>query len=284
VFTVSDSYLDQLIAEDVPYLDLTTHLLGIDGTPARIGYLTREDCVLCGSEEVARILERLGAAVGTARPSGTSLEAGEVFLEASGAAGVLHAGWKVGLNILDHCSAVATRTRRMVTRAHEVAPGLPILTTRKSMPGTKPLVTKAVVCGGALPHRLGLSETVLIFDNHTAFTGGFEGLLERLPAICAASCEKKVFVEADAEQARRLAAAGTDAGVDGVQFDKLTPAELASLVPELRALNGRLTLIAAGGINEDNVAAYAATGVDGLATTAPFAAKPLDMTARITPL
>jgi molybdenum transport protein len=279
MFPVPDSFLDQLIAEDVPYLDLTTHLLGIDAQPGTISYLTREDCVLCGSEEAARILERLGATVDVLEPSGAVLEAGSVFLEASGPAGALHAAWKVCLNIFDHCSAVATRTRRMVTRAHEVSPGLPILTTRKSMPGAKPLLTKAVVCGGAVPHRLGLSETVLVFDNHTALIGGFEGLLERLPAILVASCEKKVFVEASAEQARRLAVTG----VDGIQFDKLAPTELAALVPELRALNPQLTLIAAGGINEDNVAGYAATGVDGLATTAPFAARPLDMTARIRP-
>jgi molybdenum transport protein len=57
--------------------------------------------------------------------------------------------------------------------------------------------------------------------------------------------------------------------------------ELCKLVPKLRALDPRVTLIAAGGINENNVAAYATTGVDGLATTALFTAKPLDMSAKI---
>jgi molybdenum transport protein len=279
MFYVPDSYLEQILTEDIPYLDLTTHLLDIDEKPAIIRYLTREDCVLCGSEEVVRVFEKLGANVATAQPSGSLLKTGDTFFEASGPTGTLHAGWKVCLNIFDHYSAIATKTRRMVTRAHEIAPTLPILTTRKSMPGTKPLMTKAVVCGGAIPHRLGLSETVLIFENHTALIGGFEGLLERLPTLLAASCEKKVFVEANADEARRLA----QTGIDGVQLDKLSPAELTSLVPELRAANPHLTLIAAGGINENNIASYAATGVDGLATTAPFTAKPLDMTAQIRP-
>jgi molybdenum transport protein len=280
MYHIPDSYLESLISEDVPYLDLTTHLLGIDDAPGHITYLTREDCVLCGSEEVARVFERLGAAVDGFEPSGSVLGAGSSFFEATGPAGALHAGWKVCLNIFDHYSAVATKAHRVTGAAHEVAPGLPILTTRKSMPGTKPLMAKAVACGGAIPHRLGLSETVLIFDNHTAFIGGLDGLIERLPAIRAASCEKKVFVEADAEQARRL----VSAGVDGIQFDKLTPDALRALVPELRAADPRLTLIAAGGINEDNVREYAATGVDGLATTALFSARPLDMSARVTPV
>ena len=54
-----------------------------------------------------------------------------------------------------------------------------------------------------------------------------------------------------------------------------------ALVAELREIDPRLTLIAAGGINPENAAAYAATGVDGLATTAPFSAKPCDMSARM---
>ncbi|MFR6254513.1 MAG: hypothetical protein ACLUKD_02190 [Eggerthella lenta] len=53
---------------------------------------------------------------------------------------------------------------------------------------------------------------------------------------------------------------------------------------ELRAINPHVTLIAAGGVNPQNAGAYAATGVDGLATTAPFSAKPLDMSVRMRPL
>ena len=56
---------------------------------------------------------------------------------------------------------------------------------------------------------------------------------------------------------------------------------MGSLVRELRSIDPRLTVIAAGGINPANVAAYAATGVDGLVTTAPFTAKPVDMSVRM---
>ena len=98
-----------------------------------------------------------------------------------------------------------------------------------------------------------------------------------MPAIKARCVEKKLFVEADAERARVLARAG----VDGIQFDKVPPEELAPLVRELREIDPRLALIAAGGVNPQNAGAYAACGVDGLATTAPFSAKPLDMSVRM---
>ena len=73
--------------------------------------------------------------------------------------------WKVSLNLCDHLSGVATKTRAIVDAAHSANPACEVLTTRKSMPGVKDLLTKAVTCGGAFPHRLGASETVLVFDH-----------------------------------------------------------------------------------------------------------------------
>lgn len=276
---ISDARLDELIAEDIPYIDLTTHVLGIGAQRGVIEYYTREDCVLCCTEEAVRIMERLGLTVTFSMPSGTRVAAQETFLRATGAAEDLHAAWKVCLNLFDHYSAVCTKTRSMVDAVHAVNPQCEVLTTRKSAPGVKDLLTKAIMQGGAFPHRLGLSETVLVFDHHMTFMGGFDAFVEQLPAIRRRCIEKKLFVEANAEQARVL----VRAGVDGIQFDKVEPAQLTSLVEELRAIDNRVTLIAAGGINPGNAAAYAATGVDGLVTTALFTAKPLDMSVRMTP-
>ena len=277
---VSDAELDRLIAEDVPYIDLTTFVLGIGAQPGTMEYFTREGCVLCGTEEVLRIAGKLGCTVSWSVPSGSVLAAGEHFLRLEGSAASLHAAWKVCLNLFDHLSAVATKTRSMVEAAHTANPVCEVLTTRKSMPGVKSLLTHAVMAGGAFPHRLGLSETVLIFEQHMAFLGGFEGLLARLPELRTQVVEKKLLVEATAEQAISLARAG----VDGVQLDKVPVEQMGALVAELKAIDPALTVIAAGGINPSNIGAYAATGVDALVTTAPFTAKPIDMSVCLGPL
>ncbi len=274
---IPDSRLDQLIAEDIPYLDLTSVVLGIEDQPGRMEYFTRQECVLAGMAVVQRIMNKLGLHVVEAQPDGATLQAGDVFLVVEGSAADLHSAWKICLNLFDHLSAVATLTRTMVEAAHRANPRCEVLTTRKSMPGTKDLVTEAVMIGGAFPHRLGLSETVLVFDHHRTFLGGFDEFVAQIPAIKARCVEKKLFVEANPEEARVLA----QAGVDGLQLDKIPVEELAALVAELRELNPALTLVAAGGVNASNTEAYAATGVDGLATTAPFAAKPLDMSVRM---
>lgn len=275
-----EARIDYFISEDVPYLDLTSEVLGVADQAGEMEYYTREECVLAGTDVVRRIARNLGCEVVAVRYDGGRIAAGESFMTLRGPASALHQVWKVGLNTFDHLSAVATKTRQMVDAAHEANPRCEILTTRKSMPGAKDLLTAAVRAGGAWPHRLGLSETVLVFDHHIAFLGGFDAFVERLPEVKRRCVEKKLFVEAGEEQARILARVG----VDGIQFDKVPVERLASLVEELRAIDPHLTLIAAGGINPGNAAAYAATGVDGLATTAPFSAKPLDMSVRMRPV
>lgn len=283
IIRISDARLEELIAEDVPYIDLTTHILGIGEALGAMEYYTRENCVLCCTEEVVRMATMLNLTVEWFEPSGTKVEAGRSFMRVCGSAANLHLLWKVGLNMFDHYSAVATKTRKIVDAAHAANPMCEVLTTRKSTPGNRDLLTKAVVAGGAFPHRMGLSETVLVFDNHTRFmtapsgATGLDALIELLPRVRRRCIEKKLFVEAGADDARRL----VRAGVDGIQFDKVPVAELGPLVEELHGIDPHVALVAAGGIRPDNAAEYASTGVDGLVTTSCFTANPVDMSVKM---
>lgn len=281
----SNARIDAFIEEDVPYIDLTCEVLGVHNQPGEMEYFTRESCVLAGTDIARRIMRNLGCEVLASSEDGQLVSAGQTFFTVRGAAADLHAAWKVCLNVFDHLSAVATKTRSMVDAVHAVNPECEVLTTRKSMPGAKDLLTCAVMAGGAFPHRLGLSETVLVFEQHLAFFGGFNRFVEEMPRIKARCVEKKLFVEADAQRALALARASSDGhGVDGIQLDKVPVSELAELVRRIREIDPRITIIAAGGINPQNAGAYAACGVDGLATTAPFTAKPVDMIVRMRPL
>ena len=274
---ISDIRLDYFMNEDVPYMDLTSSVLGISDAPGCMEYFSREGCIVAGVEQAARLAEIAGCRAEALHASGEHIVPDETILRVEGPAGSLHQVWKVGLNLLDHLSAVATKTRGMVDAVHAVNPHCEVLTTRKTMPGSKDLLTEAVMVGGAYPHRMGLSETVLVFDHHMEFLGGFDEFVKRIPDIRSRCIEKKLFVECTAEQAPILARAG----VDGLQLDKMPAADLAGLVEQIRSIDPRITLVAAGGVNPSNAADYAATGVDGLATTALYTAKPLDMSVRI---
>ncbi len=134
---IPDSEIERFIEEDVPYGDLTTHLLGIGMKEARMLFSTREETTLCCTEEAGRVAGKFGASVTHLMPTGTEVPAGTTFLEIQGTVEALHAAWKVSLNLLEYSSGVASRTARIVKAARKVNPTVTVTTTRKSFPGTK---------------------------------------------------------------------------------------------------------------------------------------------------
>lgn len=271
---ITDETIDKFIKEDIPYIDLTTHMLGIGSQIGKIIFTSRQDTVISGTDIVARIFDKLGIHIISIIPSGTRVGQGDVFIEAQGKVENLHMAWKVSLNILEYCSGIATRTRELVDKAKSINPKIEVVTTRKVFPGTKELSIQAVIDGGALPHRLGLSETILIFKQHINFLGGMDGLLHKLENIQVKACEKKIIVETESrEEAIKLC----QAGVEAIQLDKIPSKELKEIVNDIRKINPRTILIGTGGINADNVQEYAATGIDVINTTWIYFGKPADI-------
>ncbi|AGK99484.1 ModD protein [Clostridium pasteurianum] len=276
---ISDETIDKFIKEDIPYIDLTTLVLNIGKEKGNIKFVSRENAVISGTEEIIRIFHKLNIQVKAHIASGTAVLPGQTVLEGEGYAESLHMAWKLSSNILEYCSGIATRTRNLVDAAKSVNPKIELFTTRKIFPGTKELSIKAAIAGGAYPHRLGLSETILIFKQHMNFIGGVDGLISKLENIKSKTCEKKIIVEVDfLEDVIKLG----KAGVDGIQFDKVPPSELKHMVEEIRNIDSSITLIGTGGINSGNVEEYAKTGVDAISTTWVYFGKPIDVGTSIT--
>ena len=180
----------------------------------------------------------------------------------------------MALNLLEYASGIASRTQRIVEKCRAVNPVLTIVTTRKSFPGTKKIAIKAITAGGALPHRLGLSETVLVFKQHTAFLGGLESFIGTVAELKIKARETKIIIEADTVEEAMLVARS---GADIVQLDKISPADLVDVATSLREANPNILISAAGGINEANAAEYAATGIDIIVLSSVYFGKPSDI-------
>lgn len=269
-----DTTIAQLIEEDVPYFDLTTVGLGIGQKPGAIEFYARHPMVICGTEEAKRVFEMCGATVQAHIESGTPLMTDQIILKATGSAEALHIAWRIALNLMEYASGIASRTNKLVKAARQINPSVGIVGTRKVFPGTRKLSIKAIMAGGAIPHRLGLSETILIFKEHLTYLGGMSGLLERLPELKQRFQEHKIAMEVEtAEDAWAIA----HAGIDMIQFDKVSCTDLKPLVQSLKQQCPNIKLAVAGGITLDNVQDYASTGVDLLVTSFPYFGKPADI-------
>lgn len=275
---ISDMEIDNFISEDVPYFDLTTKVLGISGQYGKISFFTRENITLCGTEEAERIFSRFNIKTVSSLPSGSTVQTGDVFLIGEGNSENLHCAWKVCQNLIDRCSGIATKTAVINSIVKSVNPDAEVLSTRKIFPGVKKLLIKSVLCGGGLPHRLGLSETVLVFKQHMNFMGGIDGFIEKIPEIKTKISEKKLIVESEnIDDAIKL----VKGGAEGIQFDKLCADDIKQAIKQIKMINPNTVILAAGGIDEHNASDYAASGVNAVVVTCLYNAKPADISVKI---
>ncbi|GAB6966706.1 ModD protein [Komagataeibacter kakiaceti JCM 25156] len=281
---LTNTLLDTLLAEDVPFGDLTTRALGIGKNPGVMTFAARHEQVVCCTEDVAALLTRLGADAEIVTGSGTRVASGQLLLRASGSAGALHLGWKVAQTLLEWAAGIATETNDIVlaARAGGNAPsaGVAIACSRKAPPLTRAVAVRAVQAGGGIMHRTGLSDTILVFAEHLAFMDPCGGLDQAISRLRANAPERRIVIEVcNAETAMAAARAGAEA----LQLEKFTPEELSRLRASLAAAGLSPRIVAAGGINARNVDQYVKAGADIIVTSAPYAAKPRDVQVEIGP-
>ena len=274
-----------LIQEDQPFLDLTTRMLGIGGKAAVMCFRCRQDITVAGTELAAQILDACGLTMTESQPSGALAATGSILLAAEGPASAAHSAWKVAQNLLEYACGIATYAGQLVQQTQSVNPQVAVVATRKNIPGIRRFAAMAALAGGVMPHRLGLSESVLVFDQHLAFLGGLSPFLQELARYRRQVPSSKIVVEVQkTDHTMTDALALAQAGVAGIQFDKMAPGPLAEIAAKLRAVAPEVTLFAAGGITFANIHAYAATGMDTLVTSAVYHAAPADIGVEIRPV
>ncbi|MEJ2463864.1 MAG: ModD protein [Candidatus Thiodiazotropha sp.] len=275
---LSDAELGSLLREDAPYGDLTVATLGIGDRVGRITFHVRDEMVVCGVEEAARMLQLVGAEVTLQAATGQQAETETPLLTATGHVDALFTAWKVAQSLVESLSGVSTAARQIVSRAGNAR----VACTRKHLPGIKTLMVKAVKAGGALMHRLGLSESIMVTAEHRAFLQSARAE-SAVTALQRMQPEKKIVIETDDVES---ALALVKQGCQVIQLEKLSPAQVSQVVAAAvaRPQGLRPVIAAAGGINLQNAAEYAQTGVDVLVTSAPYFARPRDVQVRFSPL
>ncbi|WP_183512053.1 carboxylating nicotinate-nucleotide diphosphorylase [Paeniglutamicibacter cryotolerans] len=245
------------LAEDNPAGDLTGNVLIPAGATATADVVAREPGICAGLSVFAAAMKLTDPqlVVSPALADGQSFAAGDVLATVTGAARSLLAGERVGLNLLQRLSGIATLTRGFVLQAagHRAR----IVDTRKTTPGLRALERYAVRAGGGHNHRDNLSDAVMAKDNHLALLGTGAELTAALVAA-RARLGHTVHFEVEIDRLEQLDAV-LAAGVDTIMLDNFTLVDLAEGV---RRIGGAALVEASGNVRLDTVAAIAATGVD----------------------
>uniref|UniRef100_A0A7C4FA80 Nicotinate-nucleotide pyrophosphorylase [carboxylating] n=1 Tax=Ignisphaera aggregans TaxID=334771 RepID=A0A7C4FA80_9CREN len=247
------------LEEDMPFWDTTTEILVPGGVVVRARIVAKQSCVVACLDDVAYFLRRLGLEVKQLARDGDFVEKGTAIVEVVGSAKTILTLERLLLNVLMHCSGVATEVRRLVNLVKGVNSRVRVAATRKTLPGLRYFEKKAVAIGGGDTHRLSLSDAILIKDNHIKVVGSVEKAIRI--AKSRASFIHRIEVEVStAEEAIRAA----ESGADVIMLDNTSPEEVARVVEELkkRGLRDRVLIEVSGGINHENILSYARLDID----------------------
>lgn len=269
--------VERFLAEDVTTGDLTTEALGIGPQRGRITFSARKAMTVAGIEIAADMMRRCGVTVETHGHSGQRADAGSLLLAGEGAAESLHAAWKASQTLVEILSGIATAARAVVDAVEAANPSVRVACTRKAFPGGRRLSHLAVRAGGAILHRAGISETILVFAEHRAFLGG-EPLAATASRLRRAAPEKRLGIEVSSVEE---AAAAIAAGFDVIQLEKLSTGQVADVAAIAQAAAHRPLVAVAGGVTAANAAAYVAAGAGLIVTSWPYTAPPADVQVRI---
>ena len=267
MFNLSIQELEKYIQDDLPYFDLTTSLQNCNNAIAQIEVFTREEIIVSCSEEAAKRAELLNCKIDFFVKSKNKVEIDGTILKFSGLYEDIHKAWRLTQILLEYSCKISTYSYQMKEKIEKVNPSCELLTTRKTFPFSKRFCIKASFCGGAMPHRLNLSETVLFFEGHRILYKNNEEFYEDLKRIKTKIPEKKLNVESDnLEDSKNL----MKIGVDVIQLDKIDFEELEKIIIYKNENFPNVKILVAGGINLTNIEKYASYKIDGVVTSSVY--------------
>lgn len=275
---VLDPLLTNWLLEDIGRGDRTTQSLLSDGARLKDAtWIAKEPGVVAGLPIAARVFQLLNAKVSMISEvrDGDTCELGQVMARLQGPFDALLTGERVALNLVMHLSGIATATRRYVEKIADLPTQL--VDTRKTTPGLRLLEKYATQVGGAINHRMGLDDAVMIKDNHIAAAGGIQEAIAQVRQ----AIPYPLTIEVEAETLEQVEEAIVHKA-DIIMLDNMPLEQMAQAVQMIRQQSDRIKIEASGNVVLETIRAIAETGVDYISTSAPITRSSwLDISMRI---
>ncbi len=168
------------LAEDVGAGDVTSEITVPTDASGRAQIEAREELIVCGLDVAEEVFRQVNSALAFERrvSDGDQAHAGTPLAVLKGSVRSILTGERTALNFMARLCGIASSAARFVEAV--VGTRAAIVDTRKTLPGWRVLDKYAAATGGALNHRVGLFDGILLKDNHIAAAAGVT------PAVVAA--------------------------------------------------------------------------------------------------
>ncbi|MFN6326332.1 MAG: carboxylating nicotinate-nucleotide diphosphorylase [Aphanizomenon sp.] len=277
-FLVLDQLLQSWLLEDIGRGDRTTQsLLSQNSTKGQAKWIAKAPGIIAGLPVAARVFQLLNNQVNliNVTEEGTLCKPGQVIAEINGSLDALLMGERVALNLTMRLSGIASLTSLYVEKIADLPTQL--VDTRKTTPGLRILEKYATALGGAINHRMGLDDAVMIKDNHILAAGGIREAITRVRS----HIPYPLTIEVETESLEQVQEA-LNYKADIIILDNISLETMSQAVSLIRQEDSRVKIEASGNITLETIRAVAKTGVDYISTSAPITqSKWLDISMRI---
>jgi len=279
-----DALIDAALAEDLGAGDVTSQWTVPVGAAGEAEIFAKAMGVVAGVDVAAAVFRRFDPrlVLELEVADGDAVVPGDRVLRVTGSLESILGAERTALNFLGRLSGIATAARRFVEALDDT--GCRVLDTRKTTPGWRQLEKRAAAAGGAVNHRAGLYDMVLIKENHIRAAGGVaQALAASLGPARQAGLEVEIEVTDLAELEQALAGETAEARPDRILLDNMSIDQLERAVKLVRAFDPpRPLLEASGGVTLETARRIGATGVDYLSAGAiTHSAPALDLSLQV---
>lgn len=257
-------FIQNALQEDQGEGDFTSLAIIERNQVSTAALLVKSSGTIAGVELAELIFHECDVAIKTEvyLSDGASVVPGNIVLTATGPTQSLLLAERLVLNCMQRMSGIATYTARLcdLVKGTDVK----LLDTRKTTPLFRAFEKWAVQIGGGVNHRFNLAEQILIKDNHISAAGSIGEAMKRVKRFLSSN-GKNLLVEIEVQSLHQVKEA-IELSPDIIMLDNMTPEEIKKC---LEAIGEKCKVEASGGINEENICAYAETGVDFISVGSP---------------
>ncbi len=190
---------------------------------------------------------------------GQEVKKGDVIAELEGKASILLSSERTFLNILQHASGIATNANRYAKLLE--GSDVVLLDTRKTRPGLRDFEKYASRVGGAINHRLGLDDCLMLKDTHLKTIPDLKEFVKT--ARKRISWVTKIEIECETfEQVKEA----MDAGADIIMCDNMTPEQIKEVSVFRDENYPHILLEASGNITTETITGYLESGIDAISS------------------
>ena len=251
-------FVTEALHEDVGEGDHTSLSIIPQKQKGKMQLLVKEDGVIAGVEAAREIIKIFDKTIRIKIfiKDGQPVKRGDVVFVVEGKIQRLLTIERLLLNIMQRMSGIATRTARLQTLCRGTK--AKVIDTRKTTPGFRFFEKWAVVIGGGANHRYGLSDMILIKDNHIDFAGGIKEAIDAAHVYLKKN-KKKLPIEVETRTLDDVRKVLEHGGVKRIMLDNYSPMQTREAV---QLIGKGVEIESSGGINENNIVEYARAGVD----------------------